>query len=82
MKPIYSKLAVLLIFLFLLGFGLDLDGQRKRPRRKRGPDTAPKSGQVAPTFDLKLLYDKGGKSVNLEAFKGKRPVILIFGSYT
>ena len=47
--------------------------------QKREP-SAPKAGQPAPDF---VLRDPEGKSeVRLSAFKGKSPVILLFGSYT
>lgn len=39
-----------------------------------------KIGDPAPDFDLKRLHEKG--RVTLSSFKGKRPVVLIFGSYT
>ena len=43
-------------------------------------DSAPKVGQEAPTFKLKSL--DGKKEMDLAAFRGKRPVVLFFGSYT
>ena len=46
----------------------------------RGRDSAPKPGTVAPDFDLKTMDNK--KSVKLSDFKGKKPVVLIFGSIT
>ena len=39
-----------------------------------------KAGDAAPDFELKTL--DGKKSVKLSSFRGKRPVALIFGSYT
>ena len=39
-----------------------------------------KVGEVAPTFKLKSL--DGKSETNLASFKGKKPVVLIFGSYT
>lgn len=41
---------------------------------------APKAGDVAPDFELQDL--DGKNSVRLSDFRGKRPVALIFGSYT
>ena len=38
------------------------------------------AGDVAPDFSLPLL--KGGGEVALSSFRGKRPVVLIFASYT
>jgi hypothetical protein len=37
-------------------------------------------GSSAPDFDLEL-YDKSGR-VQLSSFRGKEPVVLVFGSYT
>ena len=41
---------------------------------------APKVGDVAPDFELPSL--DGKTRVRLSSFKGKAPVILLFGSYT
>lgn len=41
---------------------------------------APKSGDIAPDFEL---YDTNNQnSIRLSEFRGKRPVVLIFGSFT
>ena len=41
---------------------------------------APKTGDIAPDF---TLFDvTGTKSVTLSDFRGKKPVVLVFGSYT
>ena len=37
-------------------------------------------GDEAPDFKLKTVDDR--RSVRLSAYKGKRPVVLVFGSYT
>ncbi len=37
-------------------------------------------GDAAPDFDLPLLG--GSEQVQLSSFRGERPVVLIFGSYT
>lgn len=42
--------------------------------------TAPKPGDLAPTFEL--LTADGKTRVGLKAFRGKKPVVLVFGSYT
>ena len=47
---------------------------REREARLPGP------GDPAPDFELRLLG--GGGQVRLSAYRGKRPVALIFGSYT
>ncbi len=41
----------------------------------------PTAGASAPDFELPLLADRA-RSVRLSSFHGKRPVALIFGSYT
>ncbi len=49
-------------------------------KHKAKPDNAPKVGDLAPNFKLK---SRDGKSeVDLASFRGKKPVMLIFGSYT
>ena len=40
-----------------------------------------KTGDPAPDFKLKVL-DDAEKTVSLSDFKGRKPVVLIFGSYT
>jgi hypothetical protein len=41
---------------------------------------APKAGDLAPDFEL---YDAGGnKAIRLSDFRDKKPVALVFGSYT
>lgn len=42
--------------------------------------SAPKAGTPAPDFEL--TDPSGEKTVRLSSFKGKAPVVLIFGSYT
>ncbi len=42
---------------------------------------APDAGAPAPDFELPRLGDRS-QTVRLSDFKGKRPVALIFGSYT
>lgn len=41
---------------------------------------APAVGELAPDFSLKTL--DGKETIALSNFKGDRPVVLIFGSYT
>lgn len=48
-------------------------------RGERLPDRL-KEGDVAPDFSLPRVRGKG--EVKLSSFRGKRPVVLIFGSYT
>lgn len=51
----------------------------KLPEHMRN-DGAPKVGENAPPLKLKTL--EGKKEVDLASFAGKRPVVLLFGSYT
>ncbi len=44
------------------------------------PDTAPKFASSAPNFKLKTL--SGDAEVELASFRGEKPVVLVFGSYT
>ena len=37
-------------------------------------------GDVAPDFELQ--YKKSKETVQLSSFRGEKPVVLIFGSYT
>lgn len=48
--------------------------------QKENNPKAPKVGEMAPDFELKDLHGK--ESVRLSDFKGKRPVVLLFGSFT
>ena len=57
-------------------------GQRG-PLRPKGPQRSVgtlRVGDRAPDFTLKTK--DGSREVQLSSFKGKRPVVLIFGSYT
>jgi peroxiredoxin len=57
-------------------------GFRKRlmPAQEKLDAKAPRAGDMAPDFSL---YDIDGKnSVTLSDFRGKKPVVLVFGSFT
>ena len=54
-------------------------GQGQRGRTS-GTGAGLKVGEVAPTFKLKSL--DGDSETDLAEFKGKKPVVLFFGSYT
>jgi hypothetical protein len=62
------------------------DGEDKGDRRAKirermsKDDGAPKVGDVAPTFKLKSV--DGKSETNFASFRGKKPVVLFFGSYT
>ena len=48
--------------------------------QKKVDANAPRAGDLAPDF---TLHDIEGKdSVTLSSFRGKKPVALVFGSYT
>ena len=53
------------------------DKPSSRPQRG-GP--APRAGDVAPDFELPVVGEK--RTIRLSSFAGKRPVALIFGSWT
>ena len=81
------KTALLCIPMLLAAFIVseaDAQGRRGRGRgdgpRKQREDNAPKVGDSAPTFTLKA-HD-GKSETSLAEFKGEKPVVLFFGSYT
>jgi len=51
-----------------------------RAWHKRYGPLAPKEGDVAPDFELRDV--NGENPVRLSDFRGKRPVALVFGSFT
>jgi peroxiredoxin len=54
--------------------------RRIMPIQKRLNRHAPKAGDMAPDF---TLFDSSGtESVSLSDFRGKKPVALVFGSFT
>ena len=55
-------------------------GRRGRRGRRNRPDDAPRVGDMAPVFTLKSL--DGESETDLESFRGDKPVVLFFGSYT
>ncbi len=56
------------------------DARGKGLRRGARPDGKYNVGDLAPDFTLSSL--DGKRKVRLSRFRGKRPVALIFGSYT
>ena len=52
---------------------------QKERQAMRAPDRL-KVGDDAPAFKLKSA--DGRREVELDSFKGKRPVVLVFGSFT
>jgi peroxiredoxin len=69
MKLMYVVLALATVV-------ISVDAQDKRSKGE-----GPKVGEAAPDFKIKMLSD-GKTEVQLSSFKDKKPVILIFGSYT
>ena len=53
---------------------------RPEPPRARQQDRSLRVGQNAPTFALRSL--DGESQTDVKEFRGKRPVIVFFGSYT
>ncbi len=87
MQP-FSRFAVaaLLFSLTAAALAQPRRGDRQRPNENgrarqamRAPDQL-KVGSPAPDFKLKTA--DGKREVQLSSFKGKRPVVLVFGSYT
>ena len=64
------RILILLPFLILLAACSSTPGER----------VALLPGDKAPDFTLKTL--DGSREVNLASYRGTRPVVLIFGSYT
>lgn len=55
-------------------------GNRNRSRQRGDNGNSLKVAEKAPTFKLKSL--DGESETDLSLFAGKKPVVLIFGSYT
>lgn len=53
----------------------------KKPRKPDPPRPGPAVGRLAPDFEITRLDDPS-KTVRLSDFRGRKPVVLIFGSYT
>ena len=82
-RPAVTLVASLLLAGFLVTVTTTSVGKKKKKRKRgnRGRDAnALKVGQEAPTFKLKSL--DGKTETALKSFRGKKPVVLLFGSYT
>ena len=75
-----QKSFMFLCALAVMAAGCSASGERGVWARQRLPDNAPKVGAVAPTFELKSL--NADATVALAGFRGNKPVVLFFGSYT
>lgn len=58
----------------------DAEAQRRGRRGKQKDENALTVGEMAPDFTLKSL--DGDTQTELASFRGEKPVILFFGSYT
>ena len=83
----FNRTLIVLSLIFVAAIVTDAYAQRpRRPRgrgnrmEQRGKDNAPKVGDTAPTFTLQS-HD-GESETSLASFKGEKPVVLFFGSYT
>jgi cytochrome oxidase Cu insertion factor (SCO1/SenC/PrrC family) len=74
-----SKMLVGVLFTFVLVSAGTSEPQRG-PQGRYLEDSAPKVGELAPLFTLKSL--DGTEEFSLEACRGSKPVVLLFGSYT
>jgi hypothetical protein len=71
---------IAIVVAILVGMLLSVAALGQRGSSDRPQEGNLKVGDPAPDFDLKRLDEKG--TVKLSSFKGKEPVVLIFGSYT
>ena len=62
------------------GFAQNAGEKTETTSQRSKRPAPPKIGDVAPVFALSSL--DGKKETDLKSFRGKRSVILIFGSYT
>lgn len=77
----WTATAALLAAAGLAAFAQEQPKTKVRPQdRDRPRDGNLKAGDPAPNFRLKSL--DGKSQVELASFKGKKPVVLVFGSYT
>lgn len=83
----FRSTLIVLSLIFVAAIVTDAYAEHPRSRKgrgnrmeQRGEDNAPKVGDEAPTFTLKS-HD-GESETSLASFKGEKPVVLFFGSYT
>ena len=81
MKRIVFLIALSLVLAMIAVSVFAEQGNAKRTRRPRMENKNQlEIGDMAPTFKLKSL--DGKEETELEKFRGKKPVVLLFGSYS
>ena len=68
----YRLILMLLVFVFF--------GESQAQTWRGRADNAPDVGSPAPDFSLTKL--KSSTQIKLSDYQGKKPVVLVFGSYT
>ncbi|MBI3876292.1 MAG: redoxin domain-containing protein [Verrucomicrobia bacterium] len=80
----HARLLPFVLGTLVLAAHVSIGQQPQRPGRPQQQGTRFRDtlrvGDIAPDFKLKTR--DGDREVQLAAFKGKRPVVLVFGSYT
>lgn len=81
-KAYRFQLMLVAVFVCLAGLSCSPNAKIRRLMRehRNRPDLAPSIGAEAPGFRLKTV--DGQREVELASFRGKKPVVLVFGSYT
>lgn len=76
-----SLVVLLLMVVGCFSVEQDQEKQKRQEREKRRANTPNlEVGEMAPTFVLKSL--DGESETDLASFRGEKPVVLFFGSYT
>ncbi len=80
MKSSLGLCAVVALFLSAPESPAQQRNQGREKARRMNSGVNLKVGQMAPDFALKTKEQD--RTVRLSSFRGKRPVVLVFGSYT
>lgn len=76
-----SNCALVVLMIGMLALTTSTDAQQRKRRNKRTGDRFRlHAAEMAPNFVLKSL--DGSEETDLSSFRGKKPVVLFFGSYT
>ncbi|MDQ3621703.1 MAG: redoxin domain-containing protein [Verrucomicrobiota bacterium] len=75
-----KALASLAATVAFVALALPASAQQKANKRDLRMRDTVRVGDEAPDFTLKT--QDGAREVRLSSFRGKRPVVLVFGSYT